>query len=284
MSQEIDPQHELRKAFQQAWDKLVLDTDIEPNLSLIAAYVDGRLNDAETRHLANHLIECPAAWEIMEQMLPEGMTFPTVPDQEVSPSQNEAPESIPFRPTAELEQRRKRHGPPGSWPWPPGGASHALWRTDLAIAERGDRHAQDRLALAVEAQAKVEQLERQQRVRSSQLAHLELTELATTLHRFARCISSAMRTSAWFAWRCARIAWRESAEEPSKLAAANIVQTLDRVRVALQESKSALHGGPRQFLPFGRGGQPDHGGRFVASRRDFDQVRGNAGFPAACRT
>lgn len=238
MSQEFDPQRELKKAIQHAWDRIVLDTDKEPNLSLIAAYVDGRLTDAETRHLASHLVECPAAWEVMEQMLPEDMPFPTVSDEEESPKEREGPETLSLREHSQLKPTRGNSKPTWLLTMAAGWGA-ALLCGGLVWHMQGEAtDLRQRLALADQTRVKVEQLEQQQRVRASQLARLELTDLAQQAapYRSVFVIGDADLGMVRVAMRENRV---RGPEQPSEVAEANIDKTLARLREALQDATPA---------------------------------------------
>lgn len=80
MARDSSHHSELQSACQKAWDDMVAQSEEEPDVSLIAAYVDGHLNEAESRRLGRHICACPLAWEILESMLPEGRPLP-LPDE-----------------------------------------------------------------------------------------------------------------------------------------------------------------------------------------------------------
>jgi hypothetical protein len=76
MGQDAEYHSELLDAYQDVWQDLVARSEAEPDVAMIAAYIDGQLNEAETRRLGRHIVDCPLAWEILEYTLPEGRALP----------------------------------------------------------------------------------------------------------------------------------------------------------------------------------------------------------------
>lgn len=110
MSNEIPISRErLLRSTQSAWHAHLADDEHEPNIEMLAAYVDGGLDDAGRRYVARHIAESPRAWALLESLLEPGQQLPFVEDapqaQQAAPAQSNAP-PVTLRPSTSSRGER----------------------------------------------------------------------------------------------------------------------------------------------------------------------------------
>ena len=137
MNEEKSQRNELLGAFRQAWADMVVDSEDEPDIALIAAYVDGRLEEAETRVSAGTFATVRKLGRSWKACCPR--TGPCRCRGRKT-SLRAKPQTL-FPPRAwrtERPIRAGRAGVGGTWPWPwagwqPSTCGCGLWWANTAI-------------------------------------------------------------------------------------------------------------------------------------------------------
>lgn len=75
----------VRRLAHKAWSQQIASDSQEPNLEMLAAYVDGGLDEAGRDYVARHVAESPRAWAVLHALLAPGQAFPFVGERESPP-------------------------------------------------------------------------------------------------------------------------------------------------------------------------------------------------------
>src|SRR5262245_31231790 len=89
----------LRQLFGEAWREKIAVDEQEPDLELLAAYVDGRLDEVGVARLAQEIQKSPLPWQLLEQSLHPDHPLPT-PLAAAQIADNPAPQITPKSSTA----------------------------------------------------------------------------------------------------------------------------------------------------------------------------------------
>jgi hypothetical protein len=160
----------LRGLARDEWDRFVAADPQEPNLEMLAAYVDGGLDDAGREYVARHIAQSPRAWAVLESMLAPGQKLPFIEERTEGPARRGPPGIV--RP-APVPGHRER-----VFYYPLAMAAGLLLAVTFGGMSWHFSRQRDELAGQV---AKLEQAEvdrRETRVQLARLEKMELTEAA----------------------------------------------------------------------------------------------------------
>lgn len=62
------------------WDAVIAADELEPNMEMLAGYLDGGLDEAGRERVARHIAESPRAWDLLQTMLEPGQVIPLCGD------------------------------------------------------------------------------------------------------------------------------------------------------------------------------------------------------------